>query len=74
MPLAQPFTKKLITSEYVALKAIQFLSDTFFDIINSVENISVQALRWLNFVFQFHPIKLNHEHSIDIFPALLSYN
>lgn len=45
MPLAQPFTKKLITSEHVALKAIQLLPDTFFDIINSVENISVQVLR-----------------------------
>lgn len=34
-------TEKLITSEYACLEAIQLFFETFFDIINGVENISI---------------------------------
>lgn len=35
-----PPTEELITSKYAPLEAIQLLSETFSDIVNSCENIS----------------------------------
>lgn len=34
-------TKKLITLEYASLEAIQLFFETFFDIVNNIENISI---------------------------------